>query len=47
MPGLALADYRHNDLTAKNCPSPFVNLNIRETDPRWVAFRDKVRGALA
>lgn len=46
MPGLDKEDYRHYDITNKNCPSPFVNLTIREIDPRWVKFKSRIREEL-
>jgi hypothetical protein len=46
MPGLELLDLRHWDLTAKVCPSPFVDLTIKEIDPRWLTFKEKVRKVL-
>ena len=38
---------RHYDITGKNCPAPFVNLNIREVDPRWVEFKNKLAKRVA
>lgn len=46
MPGLQLGDLRHFDLTGKVCPSPFVNMNIKEIDPKWFAFKSKLREAM-
>jgi N-acetylmuramoyl-L-alanine amidase CwlA len=39
-------DYRHYDLTNKCCPSPFVDLTIKETDPDWLKFKDRIKEAL-
>jgi hypothetical protein len=47
MPGLDKYDLRHYDLTNKICPSPFVNLKIKEVDPRWVEFRNRLRSVLS
>jgi len=47
MPGADIPDVRHYDVTGKQCPIPFVNLSIKEVDPRWVAFRDRIRTALS
>jgi len=46
MPGLDKEDLRHYDVSRKNCPSPFVNLLIKEIDPRWIEFKKEVRKAL-
>jgi hypothetical protein len=46
MPDPGIEDYRHYDLTTKNCPSPLINLTIKEIDPRWVEFRDRIKAAL-
>lgn len=46
MPGLQIEDYRHYDVTGKICPSPFVNLFIKELDPKWIMFKNKVKEAL-
>jgi N-acetylmuramoyl-L-alanine amidase CwlA len=45
-PGLDKLDLRHWDLTGKLCPSPFIDLTIKEIDPRWLAFQDKIRKSL-
>lgn len=39
-------DYRHFDVTGKVCPSPLVNLSIKETDPRWLDFIKRIDQAV-
>jgi hypothetical protein len=42
MPDPNISDYRHCEITGKNCPSPFVNLNIKGVDPRWLEFKKSI-----
>jgi N-acetylmuramoyl-L-alanine amidase len=42
-----MEDYRHYDLTGKLCPTPFINASIKEEDPRWVEFRNRIKKTLS
>jgi hypothetical protein len=42
IPNKNIPDYRHYDITGKNCPSPFVNMSIKGIDPRWLEFRKAI-----
>jgi len=33
---------RHYDVTKKVCPAFFIDLNIKEIDPRWIEFKDRI-----
>lgn len=33
---------RHYDVSGKNCPAPFVDLNSVAVDPDWIAFKNKL-----
>jgi hypothetical protein len=46
MPGVNIPILRHYDVTSKLCPIPFVDLSIKEVDPRWIAYRKRLTVAL-
>lgn len=46
MPGAGIANYRHYDMTGKNCPGPFVNPAAANSDKDWASFRNRVELAL-